>query len=220
MIDFAVIGAQKAGTVSLRSWLLSHPEVACAPHEYPVFAAGLFQHGGVLDLRRALDLARDSSTRTAGVVTPQYSMGHFSKAAQRLHGVNPVMKIVLLRRDRIDRAYSAWAMHARNGQEPNTFDEAIANCLAGDLHALSDLNSYVRAGYYNAIEREYRRFFSDVFVGEIDDLAFPRALCEFLGIAPFGVPLPYVHRGSDSLPKPSMLVRYVLRQHYSDVGEV
>lgn len=95
--------------------------------------------------------------RVIGETTPIYM--YWDSAPQRIWNYNPAMKWILVLRNPVDRAFSAWNMeHARN-RDSLSFAEAVANeptrCRAA-LPLQHPVYSYLDRGYY---ARQVRRVF-------------------------------------------------------------
>ena len=84
-----------------------------------------------------------------GEATPIYS--YWPNALERIKAYRPDMKLVLLFRDPISRAYSAWSHQRRKGREPLTFAKAIrqGRDRVSDLPDIANRHfSYVERGFY------------------------------------------------------------------------
>ncbi|WP_197018384.1 sulfotransferase domain-containing protein [Sphingomonas sp. URHD0057] len=125
--NFIIIGAQKAGTTSLYSYLREHPDVLpCAYKE--VWYFDLNYHKGTKWYRRQfIDPASlpDSATRhyAVGEATPYYLFHPW--APQRIWRTVSQAKLIVLLRDPIARAYSQYQHNVRKGRETLSFAEAI-----------------------------------------------------------------------------------------------
>lgn len=128
--DFYVVGAAKAGTTALWSWLRTHPDVflpttaepghfACVGTD-PRPADGLFDARSVLrmtpDARDYAALYAPANGRMTGDCSSVYL--HSLDAAQRIAAARPDARIIILLRDPTDRAYAQYRQHIRAGLEP------------------------------------------------------------------------------------------------------
>ena len=138
---FLILGAQKAGTTALFSYLARHPQIAAPGRkEIGLFCPEVFldlpthkSHDilcGDGDVYRPLASRRKRAWyhahfplphRLAGRLTfeamPEYL--YLSAAAARIHAYEPRMKLVVLLREPADRAFSAWNMYSSYGQPPS-----------------------------------------------------------------------------------------------------
>lgn len=129
---FLVAGAARAGTTSLVEGLRAHPEVFVTTPKEPHYFA---MHGSVPDFRGPgdeetinrsavtdetsyLDLYPRDSGHTAlgeGSVSTFY---HHEKALPELLRINPRMRVVVLLREPVSRAYSSFQYLRAQGREP------------------------------------------------------------------------------------------------------
>lgn len=147
--NFIVVGAQRCGTTSLFRVLSDHPEVL-----RPTMSKGI----GYFDLNydkgsrwylshfplRALAKVR----RGAGVQTFE-SSGYYSfhpLAAERIAHDLPDVRIVLMVRDPVERAYSAFKHESQRGYEDaSSFEEALLledERLTGEIQRICEDPSY------------------------------------------------------------------------------
>ena len=199
---FLVLGAGKAGTTSLRSYLQQHPEIFMCARGEPSFFA---HEGQVLDFkgpgddqwRFVTDL--DSYTRlfdgaagyrAVGEVSPRYLF--YERAGERIEHHVPTARLIAILRHPVDRAYSHFLMNRERGCEPEAdLQGAISREAERMRMGWSWDWSYVEAGRYGKLlERYYRRFPGEqikVFLyEELQDQpgAFFQSLFEFLGVNP------------------------------------
>lgn len=140
--DFIIIGAQKSGTSSLFYYLNQHPSLDLSTQK-EIHYFDLNRHRG-LNWYKSFFPLKTSKKRT-GEASPYYL---FSKTAPReLSKVKPDIKLIVLIRNPIDRAYSQYQMTAKQVNDPNypRFEEVIApgnemearrNFLSRGLYAL------------------------------------------------------------------------------------
>jgi len=163
--DYIIAGAQKAGTTSLWYYLKEHPRVEPPMSKEMSYFDVNFPSG--LDwYRMHFPLERGASTngsngrpRLTGESSAYY-MFH-PLAAQRIAQTLPKVKIILLLRNPVDRAFSHYQLKLRRRQETLSFEEAIdaeAERLAGEHERIvgdpqyyspaHDLYSYLARGVY------------------------------------------------------------------------
>src|SRR5438552_2997608 len=109
--DFLIVGAQKCGTTSLYNYLLRHPSVVPALKRSVKF----FDHGphwakGVWWYRAHFPFtagrAADRGRPLTGECTPSYLIHPLG--AQRVKEAAPDARLIVLLRNPVDRAYSAY----------------------------------------------------------------------------------------------------------------
>ncbi|SCF31883.1 sulfotransferase domain-containing protein [Micromonospora mirobrigensis] len=133
--DFLIIGTKRGGTTSLWNYLIQHPLV---PRLFPAWntkATHYFEenwhrgeawyrsHFPTTRQRAALENRHGGPAR-AGEAAPLY-MFH-PLAAQRVAALMPGVRLIVLLRDPVERAYSHWKERRTNGVEPLGFAEALA----------------------------------------------------------------------------------------------
>jgi len=133
--DFLVVGTKRGGTTSLWRYLLRHPLV---PRLFPAWntktshyfeenygrgEAWYRSHFPTARRRAALERKHGAPPK-AGEAAPMY-MFH-PLAAERVVALMPWVRIVVLLRDPVERAYSHWKERRGEGVEPLDFAEALA----------------------------------------------------------------------------------------------
>lgn len=106
---FLILGAQKAGTTALAAYLAQHPRFALAAEkEVDFFASelryghGLPWYGAQWDRKLPADALRFEAS-------PNYLF--LPQAAERIRRRAPKAKLIVILRDPVMRAYSAWQMY-------------------------------------------------------------------------------------------------------------
>jgi len=122
---YVIIGAQKAGTSSLLQYLLHHPQVS-APltketHFFDLhYRRGLRWYKGHFPLRCAREGQPQELT---GEATPYYL--YHPLVPERVRRAYPNMKLIVLLRNPVTRAYSHYQHERRRGFETVPFDVAL-----------------------------------------------------------------------------------------------
>lgn len=149
--DFFVIGAQKAGSTALYEYLKKHPAIiACNIKEHHFFSCDNRYEQG-FEFYRSL-----FPQKTRGKLTfdasPSYL--HNEKACERIWKYNPQAKIIILLRDPVKRAYSAWNMYRKRYMENREwfFDNWLNYCSQDNVSyrrrtdaQLYDFRAYIEA---------------------------------------------------------------------------
>ncbi len=121
--DFLGIGAQRSGSTWLYRQLESHPDIYVPAFRKEV---RFFNY----DYERGLDWYRgffedcDAESR-AGEVTPSYFES--PQTAERIHRHLPDCQLILILRNPIDRAFSAFTRGFKDRAETRSFDEYLAD---------------------------------------------------------------------------------------------
>lgn len=198
VLDFLIIGAQKAGTTSLHHYLSGHPQLELPlDKEAPFFN----QDPASQDLVRFIrENYRSKGECVRGKVTPHYMLGHsgadVSKIARRIADALPDVRLVAMLRDPIERAHSHYRMSVRRGSEHRSFEAAVVEQLTphgvqSAREAPTETNSYVCAGEYGRILDAYlsvfdRRQLFIIFTEHLEQhpASVLEELLSFLGVDP------------------------------------
>src|SRR4051812_32902128 len=178
--NYLVIGAAKAGTTSLATYLSHHPQAFVAAQKEVNFFDD-YWNLGVNWYRRQFEGARDA----AAVGEASVSYLFRPEAPPRMAEVVPDAKLVALLRDPVDRAYSHYWFARGWGSEKRPFSEAIA----GDEHDDDPGRAYLARGRYVHQLRRVCEFFprEQLLVLLFDDLrddpgATFGKVCRFIGV--------------------------------------
>ncbi|MGB0723460.1 MAG: sulfotransferase family protein [Gammaproteobacteria bacterium] len=202
-----VIGAQKAGSTSLASYLAQHPRLVLAQRKEVHY----FDGGRLADARRGVDVFPRGTDFYRGFfplkaqlpdggmcfeATPYYLF--HPRAAERIHAVLPNVRLIAVLRDPVERAVSHYSVVARRGAETLNMDEAFrgeqerlrAYFEKGDYHAPAvRSHSYLSRGLYlQQLERYWSLFGREqlciVGSGELatDTVGVLRRVFGFLGL--------------------------------------
>jgi len=152
-VDFLIAGVQKGGTFSLYRLLERHPQVSLSKSKEVHF----FDDEADVDWSSPCydqyhrNFPRSREDKVRGEATPIYI--YWPGALERIRAYNPDIKLLLLLRDPIERAYSAWCHQRRKGREPLSFSAAIREGRERVTDAKGFGNrhfSYVERGFYEA----------------------------------------------------------------------
>ncbi|OQX65300.1 MAG: sulfotransferase [Deltaproteobacteria bacterium] len=163
VVDFVICGTQKGGTSALDSYLRDHPEICMANKKEVHFFdnESFFAHGKADYYRYHSSFSPKASHRVVGEATPIYMYWH--DAPRRMWEYNPNMKLVVVLRNPIERAYSHWNMERSRNAESLPFWDAIRNEQKRCREALPyqhRVYSYVDRGHYLEQLRRLWRYFS------------------------------------------------------------
>ncbi|HEX4638721.1 MAG TPA: sulfotransferase [Chthoniobacterales bacterium] len=125
-LDFIVAGAQKSGTTALHYFLKRHPQITLPDREEMHFFDNeeIFSRPPIdYDLLHRHFPRRLRSTSVVGEVTPSYL--YWPRAIERIHIYNPRIKLVIVLRNPIDRAFAHWNMQRFKEREPLDFLDAL-----------------------------------------------------------------------------------------------
>lgn len=150
-VNFIICGTQKGGTTALDAYLREHPEICMADcKEAHFFDNEANFSGGSPDYSKYHALFKPlKSHKMLGEATPIYMYWHDSPG--RIRQYNPHIKLIILLRNPIERAYSHWNMERLRGADDLSFWEAIVNEKERCRKALPlqhRVYSYVDRGFY------------------------------------------------------------------------
>ena len=143
---FLIVGAQKAGTTALYSYLREHPAVTGPPWKEVSFFDRHFWRGTAwyrgnfpsgLYLRRVRE--RTGVDPIVGEASPSYLFHPL--APQRAAALLPGLRVIALVRNPIDRALSHYHHEVALGREPLPFEQALAReneRMEGELERMRD----------------------------------------------------------------------------------
>lgn len=148
--NLILIGAQKSGSTAVYDWLSQHPDIYGNPamKDFPFFCKPEYFDQGLEWFAGHFKGHRDESIILHGYVHYLFLHGEI---AARLKAYNPELKLIVLLRNPVERAFSGYLQARKTGNESIvTFEEAIQADQAGKLHTLRDKvdRSYLSHGLY------------------------------------------------------------------------
>lgn len=173
--DFLIIGAQKSGTSSLYHNLCRHPHIRLAKQKEIHFFDDQYDKG--LDWYKShfppVKLFKNILT---GEASPYYLFHPY--AAKRASLSYPRIKLIILLRNPVDRAYSHYHHNIRKGREKRSFEQAVTEeswLMRTEIDKFSrnpDYKSHIhkhfsylaRGVYINQIETWFNHFSENQFL--------------------------------------------------------
>lgn len=120
MPSFIIIGAQKGGTSSLYKYLIQHPQINHPLQKEVHFFDANFERG-VNWYRSCFPLQVENFV--TGEASPSYIF--HPHVPKRIAEITPSIKLIVLLRNPVDRAYSHYKDHIRKQKENLSFEAAI-----------------------------------------------------------------------------------------------
>lgn len=158
-IEVMIVGAQKAGTSSLFAYLGEHPAlVPNLPPEFPWFNRD-DEYAQGFEWARKLYFPR--APKDAVLIAKHSLLMQRSHRIERLYRHNPSCQIVVLLREPVARAYSAYLWARMSGFErAATFEEALAASVSAYRQpAHREMCNYLENGQYaESVERLWAVF--------------------------------------------------------------
>ncbi|MEP6974852.1 MAG: sulfotransferase domain-containing protein [Spartobacteria bacterium] len=168
-LDFIIAGTQKGGTSALHYHVDQHPNITMAHSEEAHMIDHPRRHFFDDERRFAgkvnYEILHDGielkpKSLAVGSCTPIYI--YWKPAMERIRNYHPAIKLIVLLRNPIDRAFSQWNMNWDRQRETLGFREAIAAEIQEKETSpslQSRRRSYVDRGYYfEQMERVFRFF--------------------------------------------------------------
>lgn len=158
-LSFIIAGAQKSGTTALRYFLEKHPRITLGDQPEMHFFDNdeLFAQPPVDYELLHRHFRPVAASVVAGECSPSYL--YWRPAAERICEYNPGIKLVVVLRDPVERAFAHWNMQRFKGREPLDFLEAIKEekvRLTGAPPLEARRYAYVDRGFY---AQQLGRFF-------------------------------------------------------------
>ena len=168
-LQACIIGAQKSASTALMQYVKQHPDVrGQAFHEFRYVGT---EDAFKIPWRQAIDDEFDAESQGSVLVAKHALAMNSDEILARLQSLNPSLRLIVVLRDPVARAYSAyWWARVAGYQNPNvSFAEAIAPLFAGE--ASRDLaTDYIgNSMYASAIQRVWRFFPQDQLLVVFDD---------------------------------------------------
>ena len=142
--NFFIVGAPKAGTTSLYQYLNAVPGVYMSPMKEPRYFTTIVpvETSAVPPVRDKAEYLRLFQGVKDEVAIGEASVAYLRdpETPKRIHDVVPGARIIILLRDPVERAFSNYLMHVREGWQTVSFQEALQKGLYRD--------SYLEEGFY------------------------------------------------------------------------
>jgi len=234
-VGFLIAGAQKAGTTALFDYLAEIPALELpAVKEAHFFDDEEKADWAAPDYAPYHALFRDPD-RLWGEATPIYF--YWPNALERIRAYNPAIKLILLFRDPVERAWSHWKMEYARGKETQPFGWCIREGRARMADALPypgfhRVYSYVERGFYGRQLAHALALFPReqlLLLGSEELRRDPTgtigAVCAFLGVEPpAGPSLPKISRPAADIDYPATLsdsdVIFLQRQFADEIARL
>ena len=144
---FLILGAQKCGTTSLHSLLAQHPEICMSEPKETNFFNIHFDRG--LEYYRETFFNSWKGHKAVGEASPSYFFLPY--VPERIAAALPGVKMMVILRDPVKRAFSHWWMKTTFGDESLGFREAIKYSLSLSSADIAEAKMcdrfYLQTGY-------------------------------------------------------------------------
>ena len=169
MPNFFVVGAARSGTSSLNRYLRQHPEIFIPPRkEVHFFAAQYFPCTGPGDggMNRLVIRDEDQYAKLFDGVTTEKAIGETSAfylclpgTAERIAQAVPNARIIIILREPVARAYSAYMFLARDGREKLEFAEGLSREKERKQQGFEPMWWYKELSLYSSQVQHYLEVF-------------------------------------------------------------
>ena len=157
-IDLMIIGAQKAGTTSLKQYLGEHPSITTHHEmEFDYFLSDERFEAGY-DAAFKLYFEGVDSQSQQKLVAKCAGLYSSEQAIKRLYEHNPDCQLVYLVREPVSRAYSSYSMEKTNGWMKNEFDDII-QVIEKKQHQDSMYRLFIKLGLYSDHLKNVYKYF-------------------------------------------------------------
>lgn len=224
--DFLVVGTARAGTTSLYSYLLQHPQLFLPVVKEPCFFTfadekinykkGKFSFAitSIEEYAKLYEKALPDQL-TGECSTPYlYLYKKTITNLKKIHDDYSSIKIIIVLRNPVDRAYSQYLWRVRDGREDLTFKEAIEQ----EAERMKDNYSfdyfYLDRGKYYEQVKAYLKEFKNVKIILYEDLKINVEqelinICQFLNVDKNFIFVKRNEQNSSFLPKSKVLSKLI-----------
>lgn len=203
--NFLIVGAAKGGTTSLYHYLKQHPDVFMSPLKEPRFFSERaaypgtgpgderISQGGVGSFEEYRTLFEKSIGKKAVGEASVDTLFHFERTIPSIKRYLGDPRIIIVLRDPVQRAYSAYNYLVREGRETLSFPDALLAEEKRRQDGYIYMWQYRACGLYARQVRAFQENFSRAQVLFYDDLkkdaaGLVRSVYAFLDVAPDFLP--------------------------------
>lgn len=232
-LDFVIVGTFKSATSSIAFDLQGHSQISlCSPKDPYYFLADychtLKSPVGFLEDHHNACVYGDAEFEASfpkpcgediisGEATPLYLYRH-ENCIENIKTNNPDMKIVIILRNPVERAYSNIMHNLKDQYETKDLMELIGNFEESETEELHPFFHYVKAGFYSDQVKAFMENFKNTKVITYDDYvnnhhATLEELYSFLGV-PYEAPQEgIVQLNKTGVPRNRLLHKFILEEN-------
>jgi hypothetical protein len=226
-----IAGAQKSGTTTLAAALSKHPEISAPVLKEPFYFGNDIRYAKGEKFYRSNFPSLDGGQKTFEASTNYFD---HPKAAERIKTLIPTIKVIVLLRNPIERAFSHFRMQSKNRMDVLSFEEALANeeerILIGARHNSDHNYCYQRLGYrsrgeYSRLIQPWTKTFGADQIRFViaedffkDPIGVYNSLLEFCNLNPFAIGKIDIMNANEPAEM-SGSTRRLLQKHYSSFNE-
>ncbi len=215
---FFIVGAAKSGTTSLHKYLISNPHILMSSPKEPKFlsyTSGIQTFNGPNDHKVEKKIIKTSNeyeklfAKAANHCSGESSADNlyfYNEVIPKLKSNHPDSKIIILLRNPVERAFSAYTHLIRDRRETYSFEEALKLEEQRKAEGYEFLWYYKSVGLYFKQVEAYLKNFKNVKIFLFDDLKSDslqvvEETCEFLDIPKHSANTNKVYNKSDKKKK-------------------
>lgn len=140
VVDFIIMGAQKAGTTALSLNISKHPDIYIDNNKNPALSE---VHFFDINFKKGIEWYKKKfnySKKMVGEKTPE--LMYLDWTFPLIQAVNPYVKLIVILRNPILRAYSAWKHAKKNFNEKRSFEDSVKDTIKNSIKdALKDASA-------------------------------------------------------------------------------
>ncbi len=193
--DIYIIGAQKSGTTTLYDWLAQHPEIFAHPlaKDFPYFSNDITFSEGENHFFSFTRDAPEYQLVLGGEANAMYAL----TGPARMYELMPSSRLLVILRNPVDRAFSAYCYAVERLMENRTFEHAIRVEIEGMKYPPEDAlqRDYLAHGHYAQQLKNLYHFFSpaQVKVTIFEDLIqepqkYLSEIFQFINVSEYVIP--------------------------------
>lgn len=149
LVSFVIAGVQKGGTTALFDYLGDYPDLALPAVKELHFFDDDRREWGRPDYADYHARFPPAAGRPCGEATPIYA--YWPNSLERIAAYNPAMKLIVVLRDPVQRAWSHWRMEYARGAETRPFSW----CIRQGRQRLFDAEPWGHHREYSYVERGF-----------------------------------------------------------------
>jgi len=161
VVEFIIAGVQKSGTTALSINISQHPDIYIDkrkdPFESEIHFFDIYWKNGLSYYKKKFNYNK----KIVGEKTPD--LIYLSYTFPLIQSVNPYVKIILILRNPIDRAYSAWKFITKYFGENRTFEDCVQDELSNlggeNITFYTSQKHYLQRGLYYKQIQELLKWF-------------------------------------------------------------